>query len=72
MPLLTEAKLPVGALAASHLLSPQQATEPSLFTPHVCPPPALTEVKLPAGGVARPWKSSPQQTTVPSLFTPQV
>jgi hypothetical protein len=51
---------------------PQQATEPSLFTPHVCLALALTEAKLPAGGVPLPSISSPQQTTVPSLFTPHV
>ena len=44
-PTLTEAKEPPGGVAWPTLLSPQQTTEPSVFTPHVCSCPALTEEK---------------------------
>jgi hypothetical protein len=49
------------------VLSPQQASVPSLFIPQAESKPALIEVNVPAGGV----EMSPQQARVPSLFTPQ-
>ena len=61
---------PAGGAVRTRLLSPQQATEPSLLTPQVCPHPALTETKEPAGGVARLNPLWPQQATEPSTFTP--
>ena len=49
-----EANSPAGGVAWSYSFDPQQATEPSRFTPQVWNPPALTEANSPAGGVARP------------------
>lgn len=51
--------------------SPQQATMPSLRTPHVEAPPAETCRKVPPGGEAWPPRSSPEQATGSSLRTPQ-
>ena len=51
---------------------PQQATEPSVFTPQVNSFPALTEVNSPYGGVAWRSESQPQQATEPSTMTPQL
>ena len=50
--------------------SPQHATVPSVFTPHVWYPPASTCVNVPGGGLAWPEVSSPQQVTVPSAASP--
>ena len=61
-----------GSVVRMHQSLPQQTTEPSVFTPQVCLPPALTEANLPSGGVASPSSSLPQQATVPSVSTPQV
>src|SRR5437588_13056799 len=62
----------MGGVACPAVLSPQQATVPSLFTAQVWLAPALTAVKVPAGGVACPELFKPQQATVPSVLTPQV
>ena len=59
-------------MAWPNSLSPQQATESSLLTPQLWPPPTLTETKEPTGGVAWPSPLLPQQATAPSLLTPQV
>ena len=57
--------------AAPRALLPQQATVPSVRTPHVWSQPWLTETKVPAG-LAMPPSLLPQQATVPSVLTPHV
>jgi hypothetical protein len=64
--------VPAGGVASPYSLSPQQATVPSVRTPHLWSIPALTETKVPAGGVACQATLLPQETTVPSVFTPHV
>jgi len=54
------------------VLSPQQATVPSLWIAHVWEPPELIETKVPPGAVACPDPLRPQQVAVPSLFRAQV
>ena len=71
-PALTEEKVPEGGEACPKVLSPQQASVPSLFTPQLWKSPALTEEKVPDGGVDCPKPLSPQQASVPSLLTPQL
>jgi hypothetical protein len=53
-PALTEAKVPTGGVALPWLLSPQQATVPSVLTPHAWMPPALMETNVPSGGADWP------------------
>jgi hypothetical protein len=65
-PTLNDVKGPAGSSLG--LPFPQQATVPSIFTPH--PNFAtLTEVNLPAGGGDEAKELSPQQTMAPSVLT---
>ena len=64
--------MPAGGVAWPSLLSPQQATVPSVRTPQVWKRAGADRVKVPAGGVAWPKSLFPQQATVPSVRTPQV
>jgi hypothetical protein len=68
-PALTEANVPLGAVASPSLLRPQQATVLSVLRAHVCRLPALTDLNVPDGAVACPWSFKPQQTMVVSSLT---
>ncbi len=61
-----------GGVASPRSSLPQQAAEPSVFTPQVWVFPALTERKEPSGDEAWPSASLPQQATEPSVLMPQV
>ena len=62
--------MPVGGVACPLPLLPQQATVPSVLTPHEWYEPADTAVNVPVGGVACPLRAVPQQATVLSVVMP--
>jgi len=72
VPALTSVNVPAGGVDWPKLLSPQQATVPSVLIPQVYTPPALTSVNVPEGGVDWREPLAPQQAKVPSVFTPQL
>lgn len=51
--------------------APQQAIDPSSFTPQALLLPVETLLNRPLGGVVAPQVSSPQQVIEPSVFTAQ-
>ena len=69
-PAATDRNDPSGASDCPSSLSPQQATVPSVRTPHECEPPAATDRNDPPGASDCPSSLSPQQATVPSVRTP--
>ena len=73
VPALTSVNVPGGAVAAPANVLPQQATVPSVLSPHACvpPSPALTALNSPGGAVASPNSFLPQHSAVLSGRTPQ-
>jgi len=65
-------RCPAGGVHWPKPLLPQQTMVPSVFTPHVCAPPALTETKTPAGGLAGRSCVAPADYGAAGLHTARV